>query len=385
MPLIVDAHEDLAWNALTFGRDYTRPAHVTRQLEKDTPTPARNGHTLLGLDDYRRGRVAVIFATLYATPFRHRSAWETQVYADSREAHRLYAAQLDSYRRLADEHDDFRIIGNQKDLQDVLATWDQPEPATEAAQDSPADDRPANNPTADDRTVEGHRIGLVPLMEGADAIEDPDEADWWMERGLRIVGLAWAGTRYAGGTREPGPLTPEGRQLLSAMADAGLMLDLAHASDASYLEALDRFEGVALVSHANPRALLKGYPRPERMLSDEMIARLAERGGVIGILLQNRFLKAGWRAGDPREAVTLDRAVAMIDHICQVTGSFEHAGLGTDFDGGAGLEGAPAEVDTIADLQKLGPALRTRGYTEAAITAILGGNWLRLLQRGLPA
>jgi membrane dipeptidase len=374
MPLIVDAHEDLAWNVLTFGRDYTRPAHLTRQLEQATATPAHNGQTVLGLDDYRRGRVAVVFGSLYATPVRRHTAWETQVYADSREAHRLYSAQLDTYRRLADEHEAFCLIGSQKDLQDVLATWAEPE----------ASERPAGDEAAPEAGADGRRIGLVPLMEGADAIVEPDEAEACMERGLRIVGLAWGATRYAGGTGEPGPLTPEGRSLLSAMAEAGLMLDLAHASDASYLEALERFEGVVLVSHANPRALLKDYARPERMLSDEMIARLAERGGVVGIMPQNRFLKAGWRPGDPREAVTLDRVAAMIDHVCQVTGSFENAGLGTDFDGGAGVEGVPAEIDTIADVQKLGPVLRNRGYTEAAITAILGGNWLRLLQRGLP-
>ena len=58
MPLIVDAHEDLAWNALTFGRDYTRSAHLTRQLESGTETPDHAGQAMLGLDDYLRAQVA---------------------------------------------------------------------------------------------------------------------------------------------------------------------------------------------------------------------------------------------------------------------------------------------------------------------------------------
>ena len=53
--LIVDAHEDLAWNMLSFGRDYTRSALETRQLEKGTDAPKRNGDTLLGWDEYQRG------------------------------------------------------------------------------------------------------------------------------------------------------------------------------------------------------------------------------------------------------------------------------------------------------------------------------------------
>jgi membrane dipeptidase len=360
MPLIVDAHEDLAWNALTFGRDYTRSARLTRQLESTTTTPAHAGETMLGVEEYRQAQVAVIIATLFVSPQRRREGeWETQVYADAREAHRHCAAQLDYYRRLGDAQEPFSLIGNRRDLSDVLASWE----GAAGAQ---------------------RRIGLVPLMEGADAIVEPEEAAEWMERGLRIVGLAWAHTQYAGGTGEPGPLTPEGRRLLHVMADVGLMLDLAHASDATYLEALDLFEGPVIVSHANPRALMPRYVRPERLLSDTMITRLAERDGVIGIMPHNDFLKAGWRRGDRRSEVSLERVVAMIDHVCQVTGTAAHVGLGTDFDGGRGLDYMPPEFDTIADLPKVGGALRAHGYSEDAIAAILGQNWLRVLERGLP-
>ena len=362
MPLIVDAHEDLAWNALSFGRDYTRSARLTRQLESGSATPAHAGQTMLGLEEYLQAQVAVIFSTLFVCPRRRQSgAWETQIYADAREAHRRYAEQLDHYRRLVDADTPFTLIGNRADLRAVLASWE--------------------DPTASDR----RRIGLVPLMEGADGIVEPEEAAWWMERGLRIIGLAWAGTQYAGGTGEPGPLTPQGRRLLGVMADIGLMLDLAHTSDAAYLEALDLFEGPVIVSHANPRALMRNYARPERLLSDNMIVRLAERGGVVGIMPHNDFLQAGWRRGDRRDAVTLERVVAMIDHVCQLTGSAAHAGLGTDFDGGRGLDYMPAELDSIADLPKVGAALRAHGYSEEAIAAILGQNWLRVLEKGLPA
>jgi membrane dipeptidase len=149
MPLLVDAHLDLAWNALTFGRDYARPALVTRELEAQTETPAHNGNTLLGLAELLLGRAAVIFGTLFASPRRFRlGEWDTLCYADAAEAHRLYARQLDYYHRLVDEHPAFRLIGTKGDLESVLATWQ-----------------------SDDLTK--RRIGIVPLMEGADGIREP--------------------------------------------------------------------------------------------------------------------------------------------------------------------------------------------------------------------
>ncbi|MBL8056375.1 MAG: membrane dipeptidase [Anaerolineales bacterium] len=360
-PIIVDAHLDLAWNALTFGRDYGRPALLTRELEKDAEAPRRNGQTLLGLADLLLGRVAVIFGVLFASPQRRREGnWDALVYRDSAEAHRLYARQLDYYARLADEHPAFQLVHTRRDLEAGLATWQ-----------------------GDD--LAKRRISIVLLMEGADGVREPREAEWWQEQGVRLIGPAWSGTRYAGGTGEPGPLTAEGRQLLDVMADLGLILDLTHLSDEGCLEALDRFPGVVVASHANPRALLRGPRNPERFLTDEMLRRLAERGGVAGIVPFNRFLKADWANADGKAALTLDAVVAAIDHVCQVTGSAAHVGLGTDFDGGFGVGGTPAEIDTCADLQLLGPRLAARGYSPDEVAGVLGGNWLRILRAGLPA
>jgi membrane dipeptidase len=360
MHLIVDAHEDLAWNALTFGRDYTRSALDTRQAELKSEAPRRNGNTLLGLPEYLQGHVAVVFGTLFVAPARSASAWEGESYTNADEAYRAASRQLDYYHRLTDEHEQFECIGGRADLERVLASW-----------------------SGDDATQ--RRVGLVPLMEGADPIREPQEAEGWMERGVRIVGLAWASTRYSGGTGEPGPLTSEGRRLLEVMAGLGLMLDLSHASDESFLEALDRFQGTVIVSHANPRALLKDSARPERFLTDEMIERVAEAKGVIGVVPFNRFLSTSWQPANGKEAVTLGAVLDMIDHICQVTGSAAYVGLGSDFDGGFGVERTPAEIDTVADLQKLDGLLKARGYTDQDVAAILGQNWIEVLRRGLPA
>jgi membrane dipeptidase len=75
----------------------------------------------------------------------------------------------------------------------------------------------------------------------------------------------------------------------------------------------------------------------------------------------------------------------MIDQVCQITGSADHVGIGSDFDGGFGVERAPAEIDTVADLGLIGSALKERGYSDADAEKIMSGNWLRILRQGLPA
>ena len=70
-----------------------------------------------------------------------------------------------------------------------------------------------------------------------------------------------------------------------------------------------------------------------------------------------------------------------IDHICQLAGNADHVGIGTDLDGGFGLEQSPCDMDTIADLQRLVGLLAGRGYKDEDIAAIMYGNWVRLLRQ----
>ena len=96
MPLIVDAHEDLAWNALTLGRDYSRSALDIRAAEAGGPQVQCNGNATLGLPEYLRGQVAVIFGTLFASPMANRTPpCEARGYSNAEEAHQLYAEQIE--------------------------------------------------------------------------------------------------------------------------------------------------------------------------------------------------------------------------------------------------------------------------------------------------
>ena len=359
--LIVDGHEDIAWNMLTFGRDPNRSVAETRALEQDSEIPVHTGHALLGWPQWVEGRVAVVFATLFAAPIRRKvGPWEKMCYRDPGEARALYLASLDTYKRLVEHHGDrYQLVRSRQELTEVLATWS-PDPP------------------------ESPRLGLVLLMEGGEAIQDPSEVEWWQAQGVRILGPAWTGNRFVGGTHEPGPLTADGQQLLRAMADVGMALDLSHMTEQGQRQALDTYPGVVLASHSNVQSLLSGSPTPERHLSDNVIRGLAARDGVIGLMLYNPFLVGGWKPADGRHGVTLDLWCAHADYICQLTGSARHIAVGSDFDGGLGLHKIPAGLDSVADLRLIGGALAARGYAPPDVEAILGGNWLSLLHRLLP-
>lgn len=369
-PLIVDAHEDLAWNMITFGRDYRRSALETRQREAGTEIPARNGDSLLGFPEYQQGCVGIVFSTLFVSPKRNSlGAWDAVHYEDFEQAHRLYRDQLDAYHRLAGENPDyFRLIPDRKTLRSHLAEWNSP--------------------------AETHPVGLVVLMEGAEGVRHPDELEEWWHLGVHIIGPAWLGTRYCGGTREPGPLTRDGYALLEGMAALGFVLDLSHMDFEAAMQSLDTYPRQVIASHSNALRMIKGS-ESNRHLRDEVIQGLVERDGVIGVVPLNGFLRNNWRRFpvnvpqppdviDDRRLVTLDDLVAQIDYICQLAGSARHVGLGTDFDGGFGLQSVPSGFETIGDLPALIPFLEKKGYAPEDINAILGGNWLRVLEDTLP-
>lgn len=360
--LIVDAHEDLAWNMLAFGRDYTRSVAETRATEAGTDLVADIGQALFGWPDWIEGNVGIVFATLYASRadcqlcgYAH-----SQVYQTPAEANHIFRQQLAAYHTLIAEHPDkFYLIKCQADLEAGLAAWEASPP-------------------------EEQRVGLVLLMESAEGISQPAEVDNWFANGIRIIGPAWKGTRYTAGWGEPGGFTPLGRELLHHMAELEMILDLSHLSDEASDEALADYPGPIIASHSNARALLPGR-YAARHLSDSMIRRLAEeRQGVIGIALFKPFVKDSVSMGDPRHLVTLEDVVVHIDHMAQLVGHTRHIGLGSDMDGGFGIEDVPVGIDSVAYLGRIGEALDRRGYSAEAVEGIMGGNWLRVLQGALP-
>ncbi|MCC6147348.1 MAG: membrane dipeptidase [Anaerolineaceae bacterium] len=372
MPLIIDAHEDLAHTSLTYGRDYLLSAHETRRREHNSVAEQQNGQTVLGWPDYQRGQVAVVFGTLFLAPEKYRIGDFGRFYFNSpEEASRLYHQQLDYYLQLFENHPDkFRQIKTLPQFNELLDVWT---------------NHPAHYPE------ETNPVGLVLLMESAEGLANLDDLWNWWDAGLRIIGPVWAGSRFCGGSFENGTFTPEGYDLMRVMAQVGYALDITHMNEVSGMTALDSYEGAVIATHCNARARIKfgaaRYPTDahgERHLSDQAIRLLAARGGVMGLLPYNRFFITDWTPAMGRSAVTLEHMADHIDHVCQLTGSARHVGIGTDFDGGFGYPAVPEELDTIADLQKLAAVLDRRGYNRDEIESVFGGNWQRILGRILP-
>ncbi|QPC82553.1 membrane dipeptidase [Phototrophicus methaneseepsis] len=350
--IVVDAHEDIAYIKALYDRDYRVSALTHRQNEQGMGRPAAT----FGLPDAILGRVALVFGTLYVSPARAKlsSTASEPSYSTPQEAYDAASWQLDYYRRITDEDERMRLVLTQSDLDEVLASWEEGKP------------------------MDQHLQGLVVLMEGADPVIEPEQFDEWYERGVRVLGTAWRQTRYSGGTGEPGGLSALGRDLLGQMSNYNALLDLSHMAEQAVYESFDMYEGQLFASHTNPRK----FCNSDRHFSDDMIRRLAERDGVMGVVMFNRFLQTGWTPSEPR--LPLSVVYDVIDYVCQLTGSARHIGIGSDFDGGFGSESIPQEMETVTDLWLLKDGLKERGYSEEDIENILGGNMVRMLRQTLP-
>ena len=167
------------------------------------------------------------------------------------------------------------------------------------------------------------------------------------------------------------------------MEEYGCILDISHMDELAVLQALDRFHGPVIASHAPPLSLLKER-HSNRFISDDVIRAIAERGGVIGLVTLNIFLDNYWKKGDNKNLVPLQRIVDQMDYICQILGTADHVGIGSDLDGGHGFLETPAELDTIADIKKVLPMLEEKGYSTDDIAGIYGKNWSRFILEALP-
>ena len=352
--LLIDAHLDLAWNALQWNRDLLQPIDAIRKSESEWIGPGRGVGTV-SLPEMRRGRVALCFATLLA-----RSTGDIVQdldFSSPTQAYGIAQGQLAYYKAL-EGRGEVRLIRDRQQLDAHMAEWQRWEDQTDLPQPLP---------------------GLVISMESADPILSPGQLAAWKDAGVRMIGPAHYGPgRYAGGTSTELGLTSMGVELLAEMKRVGIILDLTHLSDPAFWQAIDLFDGFVLASHNNCRALVPH----QRQFSDEQLRAIIERDGVIGAACDSWMLRPGWvRAAKNNEPVHLLDVVDHIDHVCQLAGNSNHAAIGSDLDGGFGREQSPADLNTIADLQNIAEILSARGYRDNDIKAIMHGNWLRLLRR----
>lgn len=359
--LVIDAHLDLATNAMTLNRDLTLPVHTIREKEIELKWDdyQDRGKGTVALPELRKGNVGLVFTTIISRVDEKGGPLETTSLPGWHSPAQAYAngqAQLTWYRAM-EELGEMVQIYDLEGLNRHLVNWqqagDQPEP-----------------------------IGYVLALEGADSIVGLDYLHRYYEQGLRSIGLSHYGPgRYAAGTHSDGSgLTRLGRELLQEMNQLDILLDLTHLTDQGFYEALEIFDGLVLASHQNCRALVPG----ERQFNDDQIRLVIERGGVLGGALDTWMLYPDFRMNvdDPKEmGIDLEKLVDHFDHICQIAGNSFHVGFGSDLDGLFGLEQTPYDMDTIADIQKFNALLEARGYNESDIENIFHQNWINLLTR----
>ncbi len=234
--------------------------------------------------------------------------------------------------------------------------------------------------------------------------------DEYYDRGIRYVTIVHSNNNdicdSSTDSVEHGGLSPFGEQVVARMNDLGIMVDVSHASDDGFYDVIEQSRAPVIASHSCARALCDN----PRNLSDEMLLKLKENGGVIQLCILSAYLKTpapnplrdsarnavkmkhgnyyeldeqgkeaflvDWFAVDrdfPGELATVKDAVDHIDHIVEVAG-IDYVGIGTDFDGG----GALSDCYDVSQMGNITLELVRRGYSIKEIRKIWGGNLTRV-------
>ncbi len=276
--------------------------------------------------------------------------------------------------------------------------------------------------TADD-IERAHRQGKIAALigiEGGHAIEDSPRLlrDFYL-LGVRYMTLThtntngWAdsaGDIENSNIQHHGGLTPLGKQIVAEMNRLGMIVDISHVADKTFWDALETSKAPIFASHSSSRSLAN----VPRNMTDEMIAALGKKGGVVQINFSCDFLSqasadATKKAGGPGMAefvalqekykddpaklrsemdrmraemrshmvpATLADVVAHIDHVRRIAG-VEAVGIGSDFDG---VGCTPTGLDDVSKFPNLTRALLEKGYSADDVRKIYGGNTLRLMR-----
>ena len=225
--------------------------------------------------------------------------------------------------------------------------------------------------TPDDLWQHKHqgRKSIMLGIENGHALEGSlDNLRHFAQRGIVYMTLCHNGDNdicdSARGEHRHHGVSAFGREVISEMNRLGIMVDLSHAGEKSFYDALELSRTPIVCSHSSCRALCD-HPRN---LTDNQMRALAQHGGVMQVTLYHGFLV---KDGD----ATLDDAMRHLEHAIEVMG-IDHVGLGTDFDGDGGIRG----LASSAELLNYTRELLKRKFSEADIQKLWGGNFLRVMR-----
>lgn len=351
--LLVDGHLDLALNGVDWNRDLRCSVDDLRAQEQSLgmTEPGRGGATL-SLPELRQAEMALCLSTLLARQekeINHSFGW-TSPQACYAMAHAHLA-----WHRAMEYDGHIKGIRTRQDLAAHLSAWN---------------NAPNSCP-----------IGFIQTMEGADPVLNPDTLHEFHQHGLRALGLTHYGAnRYGGGTSCEVGLALDAVPLLRNAEELGITIDVTHLSDVAFNQVLDHFNGRIHASHQNSRRLAPW----QRQFTDAQYKAVIERDGVIGVAFDIIMLQPGYVRQQSERQVGMERVIENIDLICQLAGNTRHVAIGTDLDGGYGVEQTPAGFERYQDLQQLPELLTKRGYSKADVAGIMHNNWIRFFSEILP-
>jgi membrane dipeptidase len=218
------------------------------------------------------------------------------------------------------------------------------------------------------------QVGAIIGLEGAEALEGDLGVLRMLHRlGVRNIGLTWNFRNQAadgvGEERTGGGLTTFGVSLVEEMNRLGIMIDIAHLAPAGVEDVLRISQAPIIASHANARAVCDH----RRNLTDAQLEKIARNGGVVGVTFVPAFVDGN------EDKTTIPHILDHVDHLVKVMGE-DHVGLGSDFDGFFGEERTPG-LEDVSRMPAITAGLVERGYSDAAIQRILGGNLLRVFKK----
>ena len=219
----------------------------------------------------------------------------------------------------------------------------------------------------------GRKSIMFGIENGLALSHDLQNVRHFAQRGVVYITLCHNGDNdicdSARGCNTHGGVSRFGHDVIREMNDCGLMVDLSHAAEKSFYDALQASRTPVVCSHSNCRALCD-HPRN---LTDGQLRDIAECGGVVQITLYPGFLRT------QGEATVMD-AVRHLEHAIDIAG-IDHVGIGTDFDGDGGVRGM-ADASEMTNFTRL---LMERNFSERDIEKIWGGNWIRVMTQAQAA
>lgn len=248
------------------------------------------------------------------------------------------------------------------------------------------------------------KVSLALGMENGTPIAGKlENLQHFYQRGIRYITLSHSESNHIADSsydlrRRWNGLSPFGKELVVAMNNIGMMIDISHVSDAAFYQTVALSKVPVIASHSSLRSYTPGF---ERNMDDDMIKALAKNGGVVQINFGSSFVtmmanqygalrkaaakQAGvaddaafeleFRKKNPYPFATLDTVLDHIDHVVKLVG-IDYVGIGSDYDGVG--DSLPVGLKDVASYPNLIEGLLQRGYSEADIVKILSGNLLRV-------